>query len=412
MTRTLGIRIPICQHNSSMYNLINHEPMKKALLFSAAVAAMALVSCNRQDQPSVKVIDDGTPVQVTVTINAPRDLPSTRVTNVTYADESKVNTLQVFVFNDDEREAYRNVSQSMQALVPATSGERTVWAIVNAPDLSEVMSLSALRAAVTLLTDNAKDSFVMTGSVTQELVDGGNVPVTVKRIVSRVSVNRISTSLKDYRQDYSVKINKIYLINVAADNKYDVGGAPADWLNRLGSDPEADAKAKALLYEELGEEGAGVIVKNNVYTKEGEPVDEDHAYNESTHKLADGVTVATDNSHTKEYVFYPYPNIYPVSGTPDTYADEWNPRGTLLVLEVVMYDGAGDPIALPNGATTGYYPIILPALERNKTYVIEEIRITRLPGESPYKPIETGEAKVTIIVDEWEMGLNLGTVSI
>lgn len=386
--------------------------MKKALLFSAALAAMALVSCNRQDQPSVKVIDDGTPVQVTVTINDRSDFPSTRVTNVTYSDESKVNTLQVFVFNGDEREAYRNVSSSLQALVPATSGERTVWAIVNAPDLSEVMSLSALRAAATQLVDNSRDNFVMTGSVTQELVDGGNVPVTVKRIVSRVSVNKISTSLKDYRAEYSVKVNKIYLINVAADNKYDVGGAPAAWINKLGWDAEAGEKADALLYEALGEEGAGIVVKNNQYTKEGEPVDEDHAYNESTHKLADGVSVAVDNSHTKEYVFYPYPNIYPVTGTPDTYADEWNPRGTLLVLEVNMFDGNGDAIALPNGATTGYYPIIMPALERNKTYIVEEIRITRLPGESPYKPIETGEAKVTIVVDEWELGLNMGTVSI
>ena len=386
--------------------------MKKALLFSAAFAAMVLVSCNRVDQPSDRVAGDSLPVKVTVSIKSPSELPETRVTGVTYADESKVNSLQVFVFHDDEREAYRNVSNSLQALVPATSGERTVWAIVNAPDLSEIMSLSALRAAATQLVDNSRDNFVMTGSVTQELVDGGNVPVTVKRIVSRVSLNKISTSLKDYRAEYSVKVSKIYMINVAADNKYDVGGAPSAWINRLGWDSEAGEKADALLYEALGEEGAGVIVKNNQYTKEGEPVDEDHAYNESTHKLADGVTVAVDNSHTKEYVFYPYPNIYPVSGTPDTYADEWNPRGSLLVLEVTMYVGNGDAIALPNGATTGYYPIIMPALERNKTYIVEEIRITRLPGESPYKPIETGEAKVTIIVDEWEMGLNMGTISI
>jgi hypothetical protein len=60
----------------------------------------------------------------------------------------------------------------------------------------------------------------------------------------------------------------------------------------------------------------------------------------------------------------------------------------------------------------GYYPIELPVLERNKTYSIEEIVLTRRPGDVPYKPIETGEATAQITVAEWELGLNLGTITI
>ena len=79
-----------------------------------------------------------------------------------------------------------------------------------------------------------------------------------------------------------------------------------------------------------------------------------------------------------------------------------------------MLDESGIPIELQNTdhQTVGYYPLPLPPMERNKTYSISEVKITRLPGDVPYKPIETGESKVTISVAEWELGLNLGTVSI
>lgn len=343
--------------------------MKKALLFSAVIAAFALVSCNKESKTEVPA---GKKVDVTVSI---KGAPGTRATEVTYANEAKVNSLQVFVFNGDDREAYRNVENAMSTLIPATSGERTVWAIVNAPSLSEVMKLSDLRAAATKLADNATDSFVMTGSVTQELVDGGNVAITVKRIVARVSVAKISTDFKDYRANWSASIKGIYMINVAGENKYDVGGEAASWVNKLKHE---DVEYDALLYDALTD----VAIKN------GTP-------------------------YEKEHVYYPYPNIYPMEGQTQDFADTWNPRGSILVIEAELYDGDGKVIAINEaGQTVGYYPIVLPAIERNKTYSIEEVCITRLPGEVPYKPIETGETQVSISVSDWEVGLNLGTITI
>lgn len=336
--------------------------MKKILFYLAALAAPALVSCNKEQGDPTP--GDGLPVEITVSIQG---APVSRAVGTTYADEARVNSLQVFVFNGDDREAYRSVTGAMNALVPAESGEKTVWAVVNAPDLSSVMTLSALRSEVTLLSDNRKDSFVMTGSVTQELVDGGNVPVTVRRIVSRVSVAKISADLKDYREDYSVRLEGIYLINVAAGNTYAVGSEALEWANRLG---HADVGFDPLLYDVL-----------------------------------EGVTVRNGSPYEREHAFYPYPNILPQDGD-QSYDDEWNPRGTMLVIEAVMVED--------DGITEhhGYYPIPLPALDRNKTYVIEEVCITRLPGDSPYKPIETGETQVMITVSDWETGLNLGTITI
>ena len=60
----------------------------------------------------------------------------------------------------------------------------------------------------------------------------------------------------------------------------------------------------------------------------------------------------------------------------------------------------------------GYYPIVLPLLERNKTYIIDEMIIRHLPSDKPYKPLETGDASVQITVNEWEVGLNMGKVTL
>jgi hypothetical protein len=365
--------------------------MKKALLFSAALAVMALVSCNTEIGADVP--QPGDPVEVNVLI---KGAPGTRVTGLTNQDgrndaasEAKVDSLQVFVFNGNDREAYRKVKNALSVLVPATSGERSVWAIVNAPDLDGVMSLIDLQAALTSLADNKTDSFVMTGSVSQELTDGGQVPITVKRIVSRVSINKISTDLKDYRASYSVNVRAIYLINVAGNNNYGLNGTPSLWVNKLGHE---DTAFDSMLYDEL----TAVVVKNSVYAADG--------------------SIETDNSYRNEHVFYPYPNVFGTDAegyTPD-YSDTWTPRGTILVVEATMLDGNGEPIVISDatGQTIGYYPVVLPRLERNKTYIIEELCITRLPGTHPYKPIETGETQVTISVADWDLGLNLGTVRI
>lgn len=355
--------------------------MKKLFLFAAGALCLAVACKPNQD---IAGIGDGRAVDIMVSINNGPET-GTRALGTTYADESKVNSLQVFVFNGDDREAYRDAGAAMQALIPATAGERTVWAVVNAPNLSDVMKLSDLRAAVSNLSDNIRtddqgakfiDSFVMTGSKTQELVDGGNVPISVKRIVARASIAKISSDFKDYRENYQVNVKGIYLINVAGGSRYDVGGEPESWVNKLG---HSDASHDALLYDAISD----VIVKN------GSP-------------------------YVNEHAFYPYPNIHPTSTETPTYEDEWNPRGTMLVIEAEMLDGEGNAIKLNEvtGQTVGYYPISLPAIERNKTYIIDEVCITRLPGEVPYRPIETGESQVTITVDEWELGLNLGNVRI
>ena len=344
--------------------------MKKIYLLSAAFAALMAVSCNKAAEVA-EPAGPAKPIEVNISINGE---PVTRAVGTTYANESKVNSLQVFVFNGDDRESYKDAGAAMTALVPATAGERTVYAVVNAPDLSSVMKLSDLQATASLLKDNALDNFIMTGSYKDELVDGGNIPITVKRIASRVSIGKISTDFKDYRAGYSVDVKAIYLINVASDCVLEGEQAASAWENKLAY---VQGDCDALLYDAL-----------------------------------ENVSVNNETPYAVEHAFYPYPNIYPQEGSSDTYDAEWSPRGTILVLEVGLKDGDGEPVALSNGETTGYYPIVLPSIGRNKTYIIQEVVISRLPGEVPYKPIETGESQVTITVAGWETGLNIPVYNI
>ena len=321
--------------------------MKTHFIVSAALAALTLCSCDREKNDA-----DGKPVEVNVTILG---TSPTRATSVTYDHESKVNNLQVFVFNDGKLEDYRDAGEAMTAQLTATSGTRTVWALVNAPSVNDVATESALKAKVSQLSDNKTDGFVMSGSVTQELKDGGTVPVTVKRIVSRVSIKKITTEFQYALAQESLTVDGIYLINVAADNNYAVNGTPSAWVNKLG---HQDSDYDKYLYDKVG------------------------------------ATVSNSKPFEKEHVFYPYPN--PTEN--DTYEAKWAPRHTMLVVEVTFE------------SKKGYYPVVLPVLERNKTYVIEEMVIKHRPGDVPYKPLETGDATVQITVNDWEVGLNMGQV--
>lgn len=323
--------------------------MKIIYLFSAALAALTLLSCEREN-----INAESKPVRVTVSIQG---TAPTRATSVSYSDEAKVESLQVYVFNNGKLEDYQNAGAAMTAQLTATSGLRTVWALVNAPTIKDLTTENELKAKVSRLADNDIDAFVMVGSTSQELKDRLTVPITVKRFVSRVSIKKISTDFQEALSSQTVSIDGIYLINVAADNTYAADGTPNTWVNQL---KHKDNDYDALLYDKVS------------------------------------ATVSNKKAYEKEHVFYPYPN--PTSQ--NTYDSTWAPRHTILVVEVTFQN------------KKGYYPVVLPILESNKTYVIDEMIIRHLPNDDPYKPLETGDASVQITVNEWEVGLNMGKITL
>ena len=322
----------------------------KKVIYPLAIALLLPAACIKNY--SQKDLEDGHKVEVTVTI---RQDAGSRASGTTYSEESRVNSLQVFAFNGNALEDYKYVTSSLTATLAATSGEREIWAVVNAPLLSDVTSLTELKSKVSYLSDNAPDNLVMVGSAKDGLRDGGVVHIDVKRLASRCSIGKISSAFHHALSNAQVAIDAVYIINATAGISYDLSSFPSSWINELGHN---DSDHDNILFDAVT-----------------------------------GVTVTNTASYTKEHAFYPYPN--PSS------------THTMLVIEVTFHENESDITG-----TKGYYPIKLPAIERNKTYIIEEVILSRRPGSVPYEPIETGEASVEISVHDWEIGLNLGTITI
>ena len=312
---------------------------------SATLAALAFLSCNKA--PSGGTID--------ITVSIREDAPS-RATDVSPGDESNVHNLQVFIFRDGKLEDYCDAGHATSATLTVTAGRKTVWAVVNAGPLSGISDENGLSGHVSRLSDNRRDSFVMSGSLTRNLTDGGTLEIPVRRLVSRVSVGKVTTGFQYALADANLTLDALWLVNVAADTPLS-GGAPSEWANKLG---HLDSGLDALLYDPVH-----TVVNNKT-------------------------------PYIREHVFYPYPN--PTEAV--SYDGSWCPRHTMLVLEVTFEE------------KKGFYAVELPVLERNKRYVIGEIHITHRPGDNPYTPVETGEAKVPIVVKEWETGVDLGTITI
>ena len=316
--------------------------MKTHRMLPAVLAALSLVSCNREPAPE----GDGQPVRIQVSVVG---AASTRATRVTSANESKVSSLQLFVFNNGKLEDYVDAGSATSVQLTATSGERTIWAVVNAVPLSDITQESDLTGKKTLLKENAPDALVMAGSVTEDLKDKATITIHVSRFVSKVAVKEISTEFQNALSGETLSIDGIYLINVAADNVYAGTGTPTQWVNKLGHESTG---YDALLYDSVAK------------------------------------TVRNGSAYKTEHSFYPYPNPTVAASHEDT----WNERHTMLVLEVTLQ------------GKKGYYPVELPVLERNKTYIIEKLVLKHRPGDLPYKPIETGDAAVTLTVSDWEQG--------
>ena len=324
--------------------------MKKILVLSLAL--LAVVGCQKKDDCPCNTASDQS-VSVTVQVQG---TTMTKASGVEYADEARVSNLQILAFNAyGELESYVTVDNETSATLLASSGQKTVWAVVNAPSLASIEQIEDLQEAVSNLSDNALNAFVMTGNVTEELTDGAVINITVKRIVAKVSIEKITAAFPD-TPAYAGKdlvVTGIYMLNVGAAQDYPVAAAPAAWYNKLY---HLDEEADTFLYDALSE------------------------------------TIANNTSYAVAHDYYPYPNSVDVSvlSLDPEVRGTWSPRRSILCIEVTF------------GGEVGYYPIEMPVIQRNKHYRILEVILSRRPGSLPYVPIETGNATVTITVDDWE----------
>lgn len=310
------------------------------ILGTALLTAFVLSSCNKTIDPTVQCASDEQRFPLEVRLGGSAVQIETRATGETAgisAGESKVNSLQVLVFRGDQLDAYAR-SATASANVSCTEGSRTIYAAVNAPDLSGISTLTALKSKLVDLSDNTSASFVMIGEKVVTIPLTSSVSIEVERIVSRVVIKSISRDFESPSlAGLPFKVEKIYLINAAGNAKFDLSGAPSKWYNE-GSNK---SQVTALLSD------------------------------------TPATAIANESSYSTAHYFYTMPNLTTT-------------KKTLLVIETTL------------DTRKYYYPIELPALEHNCSYEISKVTVKRPGSDSPTDPVNSSSASFTVMVTPWE----------
>lgn len=337
--------------------------MKKFYSVFAMALALVAVGCNKGADVQSPVAEQSEPIRIVVGVESGSATKATGVVSNSESTEAKVNSLQVLVFSGDYLDGYGRSSNSKLATVSCTAGRREIYAVVNAPDLSNISSKTAFLATVSNLESNISN-FQMIGSKLEEnLSDGGNVTIYVDRLAARVVLKAIKNQVDGVS---NFRIVSVYLTNVVGDIDYGMSDSytPAVWYNKRGYQSSNN----------LGE-----FTYDNV-----------------------GAAIAYGDTNSSAHFFYSYPNRFGSAvGGPFT------PRAARLVVKVNI-DG-----------TVYDYPILLPSLAANNSYEINLLTITRLgnpddgvePGDDrpndrdEEDPIEGLEKNFEIVVNPWNVVL-------
>ncbi len=278
---------------------------------------------------------------------------STKATGVTGAEEDNINNLQLFVFDEHgTKEYYVNAGSSMTAEIVTKEGRKTIVAVVNAPSLENTGSKTELMDRPTYLADNSLGSLIMTGEVDAVIQREGRITIPVTRIISKVTIRKITSALSASLSSKELKIKSIYLINVAGDNKYSASSAPTSWYNKL--------------YDGRNDSGC------RTFPLLSDPVNS---------------IISANSSYSKEHSFFCYPNLT----QDETFDSTWSPRHTMLVIDALL------------GGEQTYYPIELPVIGRNKCIIIDELILTRKGSDYPYVPVSDEDCTATVKVVPWDV---------
>ena len=261
----------------------------------------------------------------------------TKATAVSADNEAKVNNLQVFVFRGDDLDAYASVDNSQELTLSCTAGDRVVYALVNAPDYSAVPGKAALLDKVSELSANSLTNFEMVGSKSVTLPQSEKVSIDVNRIASRVVLKKITRSFTS---------EALQALNFKVDAIY--------LINVAGNTSYDLSAAPAKWYNvaENKDELASLLYD------------------------APASLITNGQSYSTAHTFYAYPN-------------DLATNTTRLVIETTL------------GETKYYYPINLPEMAANKSYEIEEVKITRPGSDNPDEPVSFADATFSINVIDW-----------
>lgn len=271
-------------------------------------------------------------------------------------EENVIEDITVLVF--DKSTGKLNASKEIsrvddRCVFSITTGEKVVYAVANAPDLSTVLTLTQLKQVVDDMSqsDYFTDGFVMVGNE-DCMVRVGEVSepvIMLKRLVARVVLCQVKNSMAS--QYGPVSIDCVYLGN--ANTVQTLGGSPSVTVNVNGY---MDATKNR------------PIGKNN-----NQGACPEYMFRQV------GVSVANGSSNTDKYYMYSHPN--------------GNGAKTCLYLLATV------------GGDQYYYRVPLHnGLQANKTYSVD-VEIVNLGAvEPPDGDFQKGEIKAFVNVSGWDAG--------
>jgi len=245
------------------------------------------------------------------------------------------------------------------------AGGYTACAVVNPPESfhpEDYPTLQTFSEAESALGNNRPGRLAMAGIRNVSIPGAGaeTQVIGVDRLVCKAVIRKISVHFDDPAlAAKTFRLKALYLTNCYASSRYgndwkqeELSLSPERWYNRMGftSDSEVDAL--------LSDRGIDSII--TPATPYGQP-------------------------HT----FYCCPN--PVPSRDDDRSGTWSIRPTRLVIEAEI------------GGKTCYYPVTLPAMQRNRTYIIEEA-VIRKPGSLDPEGNEPGAVETAFGTDTDDWG--------
>lgn len=326
-------RLPGCKTKQEL----NMKRLFEYLMMTAVLAGLA-ASCSKDgyESPSVQ---EGTKVLVSFGI---AEQESTKVTNVSASSETAITGGVLYIFNGDELVDQVTMTGS-RASVELDPGTYTAAAVVNVTSPSQPSSLTNLRTKLTYLYYNSSGKFEMYGEKSFTVARTGSVPQTVlvSRQVAKIGIEKITVAsdVTPVITGRGFTVKRIYLTNVFRVSRYYDAYNPVvtttQWYNRMG---QSTSPADALILD------SGI-----------------------------NASIATGSSYTTKHYFYTYPNS--TTAASDRRTGTWSVRCTRLVVEAEV------------GTQTYYYTVTVPAIERNKTYIIKEMIIKKLGSTDPEQEI-------------------------
>ena len=338
-----------------------------------AMAAAVLCSCDKNADcvPCEDQQETGTlAVSLLFDEGAQTKAVTSFTTSQTY--EKQVNKVQIFVFDESGKiNIYKDAGTTQSNIsISTTTGKKTIWAVVNGPDLSEVASLAELEDTAIDLAANsttAATGFVMAGSTSCTVsASAATANISVSRLVARVALQKVTNQLPDGYG--ALTIDNVVLTNVAGNQNIAGDATPATWYNKMGRKDGATESSQ--------------IIDGDTNKASCEAL----TFKSVKQEVAHG----SDLNITTPYLFYSFPNSNTAGST--GWVNPFTARASRLVVTATI-DGV-----------KYYYPVTLSKkLERNKAYTVE-ITITGLGSTDPDKPIEKGGLTAAITVLDWVDG--------